>query len=50
MPAGIIFLSTAIGTVFGQPIIGLGFGAWFAGKMSPEKLGAKLVKGSKDDE
>lgn len=48
IPSGIVLLSGAIGAAFGQPIIGVGFGAWLTGKLSPDKLATKILE--RDDQ
>lgn len=38
LPFGIVAISTAVGAMFGQPLTGTVFGAWLAGRASPEKV------------
>lgn len=45
VPLGIVAVSTGIGTLFGQPIVGSILGAWLAGKSSPEKVVGKFLEG-----
>jgi hypothetical protein len=46
VPLGIVAVSTGIGTLFGQPIVGSILGAWLAGKVSPEKVVGKFLEGN----
>lgn len=46
LPTGIVLLSGAVGAAFGQPLVGLGFGAWLTGKLSPDKLATQVLKSS----
>lgn len=48
VPLGIVALSTGVGTLFGQPIVGSILGAWLAGKVSPEKVVGKFLEGQRD--
>ena len=43
LPLGVVALSTSIGSIFGQPIVGTILGAWLAGKVSPEKVVGTLT-------
>src|SRR6056297_447925 len=46
VPLGIVAVSTGVGTLFGQPIVGSILGAWLAGKASPEKVVGKFLEGT----
>tara|TARA_R100000687_G_scaffold77515_1_gene70123 strand:- start:1148 stop:2233 length:1086 start_codon:yes stop_codon:yes gene_type:complete len=45
VPLGIVAISTGVGAVFGQPLVGSFVGAWLAGKIGPEKVVGKLLEG-----
>lgn len=48
VPLGIVAVSTGVGTIFGQPIVGSILGAWLAGRVSPEKVVGKILEGEQD--
>lgn len=44
VPIAIVAISTGIGTLFGQPLVGTVIGGWLAGKVSPEKVFGKVLE------